>query len=85
MENILVLNSSVNREESVSRILIDEALTQLLDADAKAAVIHRDLGANPVPHLTTDNLAGIKGKPSTQPELAARAPVGRADRRASLG
>jgi FMN-dependent NADH-azoreductase len=73
MDNILVINSSVNRAESVSRSLIDETLTQLLDSGAGAAVIHRDLGANPVPHLTADNLAGVRGKPSTQPELAARA------------
>ena len=66
MNNILVLNSSVSREDSVSRVLIDEALIRLQDADPQAAVIHRDLGTDPIPHLTTDNLAGIRGKPSTQ-------------------
>jgi len=39
MNNILVLNSSVSREDSVSRVLIDEALTRLHDADPQAAVI----------------------------------------------
>src|SRR5882672_430128 len=73
MDNILVLNSSVNRAGSISRMLIDETLTQLLDAGAGAAVIQRDLGVNPVPHLTADNLAGIRGNPTTEPELAARA------------
>ena len=36
-------------------------------------MVHRDLGAVPIPHLTTTNLAGIRGVPATDVELAARA------------
>jgi FMN-dependent NADH-azoreductase len=72
MANILVLNSSVLGGGSVSAALVDEAVRRLLDANPNAAVIHRDLGAAPVPHLNTANLAGVRGVPSTDAELAAR-------------
>jgi FMN-dependent NADH-azoreductase len=70
--NILVINSSAAREDSISRILVDEVVTRLTEADADAVVIHRDLGADPVPHLTTENLGGIRGVPQTDAELATR-------------
>jgi FMN-dependent NADH-azoreductase len=73
MSTILVLNSSVSSHTSVSRILVEEAVSRLLEAEPGATVVHRDLGAAPIPHLTTTNLAGVRGVPTTDAELAARA------------
>ena len=73
MSTILVLNSSVSGHTSVSRILVEEAVSRLLEAEPGATVVHRDLGAAPIPHLTTTNLAGVRGVPTTDAELATRA------------
>ena len=72
MANILVLNSSVLGEGSASKILVEEAVERLLKANPGATAIHRDLGAEPIPHLTTSNVAGVRGVPTTNAELAAR-------------
>src|SRR3978361_2055233 len=71
--NILILNSSASGHASLSRILVEETVSQLLGADPGATVIRRDLGVAPVPHLTAANLAGVKGIPGTEAELATRA------------
>ncbi|PKP81406.1 MAG: FMN-dependent NADH-azoreductase [Alphaproteobacteria bacterium HGW-Alphaproteobacteria-18] len=73
MSNLLAINSSANTGESVSRILIDEAVSQILAAAPNTQVVRRDLGTHPVPHLTTANLAGVRGVPATTDEHAARA------------
>jgi FMN-dependent NADH-azoreductase len=73
MSTILVLNSSASGHTSVSRILVEEAVSRLLEAEPRATVVYRDLGAAPVPHLTTTNLAGVRGVPTTDAERAARA------------
>jgi FMN-dependent NADH-azoreductase len=73
MASIPVLNSSVVGEGSVSKALVDEAVHRLLEASPGAAVIRRDLGTVPVPHLTTANVAGVRGEPATDAERAARA------------
>ena len=36
-------------------------------------MIYRDLGHAPVPHLTEDTLAGVRGEPATEAEHATRA------------
>src|SRR5207237_4176586 len=38
-----------------------------------ASVVRRDLGANPVPHLSVDTLAGVRGVPATTIEQGTRA------------
>ena len=72
MAIVLVLNSSVLGDGSVSKVLVEEAVERLLKANPGATVIHRDLGTEPVPHLTTANVAGVRGVPKTDAELAAR-------------
>ncbi len=72
MSNILVLNSSVLGHASVSRVLVEEAVARLTDIDPGASIVHRDLGAAPIPHLTTANVAGVKGNPMTEADLTAR-------------
>jgi len=73
MKSLLVINTSAAREGSVSRVLVEETVTKLLQADPGARVTRRDLGAHPVPHLSVDTLAGIRGVPQTADELRARA------------
>lgn len=72
MNSILVINSSAAREGSVSRTLVEETVARLLDANPFAHVVRRDLGANPVPHLSTETLDGVRGTPASAAELAAR-------------
>jgi FMN-dependent NADH-azoreductase len=70
--NILVIDSAVTGEASVSRTLVREAVAALTDR-AAAEIVYRDLGANPVPHLTDDTVAGVRGEPATEAERGARA------------
>jgi FMN-dependent NADH-azoreductase len=72
MNNVLVINSSASGNDSVSRVLVAEAVSKLLAAYPAASVVHRDLDANPVPHLTTQNLAGVRGIAKSDPEFVAR-------------
>lgn len=73
MRQILVINSSVTGTASVSRILVDHTVQSLLAADPTAAVVYRDLDADPVPHLTSATVAGVRGVPSSDDELASQA------------
>jgi FMN-dependent NADH-azoreductase len=73
MSSLLVINSSAAHEGSVSRTLVEETVSQLLRTDPFAEVVRRDLGTTPVPHLSVDTLAGVRGVPSTQAEQRARA------------
>lgn len=73
MQNVLVINSSVSGGESVSRLLVDAAVAQLAHYHPTAKIRERDLGLQPVPHLTTGTLAGVKGVPGTDAELHTRA------------
>lgn len=73
MNNILVLNSSVLGDQSVSKVLVEDAVQRLSDGSRNATVVRRDLGTTPIPHLTTATVAGVRGVPATEAELAARA------------
>lgn len=72
MNSILVIDSAASGEASVSRGLVRAAVAALTTA-APARIVTRDLGADPVPHLTEANLAGVRGTPATEAEQAARA------------
>ena len=72
MKSLLVINSSAAREGSVSRELVELAVDRLKQESPEAAVVRRDLGANPVPHLEVATLNGVRGTPSTVVEQAAR-------------
>ena len=73
MSNILVIQSSISGQESVSRALVNQTVARLLEANPGARVVVRDLGSEPVPHLDANSLAGVRGSPVTQAELATRA------------
>lgn len=72
MKSLLVINSSAAREGSVSRTLVEEAVANLQEQNPFAEIVRRDLGENPVPHLTTHTLNGVRGTPQTHAEHRAR-------------
>jgi FMN-dependent NADH-azoreductase len=72
MPTILVIDSAVSGVASVSKALVREAVAART-AGAPARVIHRDLGREPVPHLTEATVAGVRAQPATEAEQAARA------------
>jgi FMN-dependent NADH-azoreductase len=72
MANILVVNSGVVGKGSASGVLVEEGVHCLLEATPGATIIHRDLGAAPIPCLAT-SVAGVRGVSATDAELAARA------------
>jgi len=72
MKSLLVINSSAAREGSVSRTLVEETVSRLLEGNPFAEIVRRDLGDSPIPHLTTQTLAGVRGVPSTVAEKRAR-------------
>lgn len=74
MSHLLVINSSAAGAASVSKQLIDETVARLRAADPALVVLERDLGANPVPHLTIDSTAAIRGaEPANDAQRAAKA------------
>jgi FMN-dependent NADH-azoreductase len=73
MTTALIVTSSANGDASVSSSLAATLVDQLRDADPAVHVVLRDVGANPVPHLTADTVAAIKGAPASETELAALA------------
>ena len=73
MTNILVVASSANGDASVSSGLAATLVDRVREGDPAAHVVLRDVGANPLPHLTSETVAAIKGEPVTEAEQAARA------------
>ncbi len=72
MSHLLVINSSAAGRDSVSRVLVADAVSKLLEADPAVHVTHRDLGENPPPHLISQTLNGVRGTATTDTEFAAR-------------
>jgi FMN-dependent NADH-azoreductase len=54
---ILHIDSSINGERSASRALTRAIVDQLKGSNWGEEVVHRDLGASPLPHLTLDAFA----------------------------
>lgn len=71
--NILVVSSSANGDASVSGGLAARFVDDLTTANPAAHIVLRDVGANPLPHLTAGTVAAIKGEPATPAEREARA------------
>jgi FMN-dependent NADH-azoreductase len=71
--NILVVSSSANGDASISGGLAARFVDTARAADPAARVVLRDVGANPLPHLTAETVAAVKGEPASDAELAARA------------
>lgn len=73
MSKILVINSSLSGDASVSRLLVAETVQRLQATEPNAEVTYRDLGDAAIPHLTSATVAGIRAVAETQAELAAQA------------
>jgi FMN-dependent NADH-azoreductase len=73
MNRILIVTSSANGASSVSGKLAEEHAAQLAEAHSGVEIVRRDVGAAPLPHLTAETVAAIKGEPASDAELAARA------------
>lgn len=54
---ILHLDSSINGENSASRVLSRSIVDQITRAQPGADLVYRDLAADPLPHLTLDAFA----------------------------
>lgn len=74
MSTVLVLASSVLGEASVSNRLAQDAVARLRARDADLRLIERDLGGEPIPHLSADATAVIRGaEPANERQAAALA------------
>lgn len=73
MTTALIVTSSANGEASVSSRLAATLAERLREADPAAHILLRDVGSDPLPHLTADTVAAIKSEPATEAEFAARA------------
>ena len=73
MKTALIVTSSANGDASVSNGLATALADRLRESEPGLHVVLRDVGADPVPHLTAGTVAAIKGTPQSATELAARA------------
>lgn len=71
MSKVLVLTSSVLGEASVSNQLVAEAVAQLRLQDSGAEIVTRDLVGSPIPHLTPNSAAALRGGEPANAEQAA--------------
>jgi FMN-dependent NADH-azoreductase len=72
MSRILALTSSAVAGASVSNELVKTAIAKLTAADPSATVVERDLATDPLPHLTQDGVAALRGEPATPAQVAIR-------------
>jgi FMN-dependent NADH-azoreductase len=70
MSTVLVLTSSALGQSSVSNLLVRETVSQLRKQEPGLKVITRDLGTDPIPHLTIDSAVALRG---AEPANAAQA------------
>ncbi|MGF1629246.1 MAG: FMN-dependent NADH-azoreductase [Kiloniellaceae bacterium] len=73
MSTVLVLTSSALGEASVSNRLVQDALDALHRQTPGLRVITRDLASRPIPHLTQDSAAGIRGERENAAQAEAQA------------
>ncbi len=69
MSQLLVIRSSATGAASVTNRLIDGFLADLRGAAPDVAVVDHDLDADPLPHITSQTLAGI-GRPAPETDAA---------------
>jgi FMN-dependent NADH-azoreductase len=74
MSTVLVLNSSASGTASVFRQLVARAVAELRVQDPSLRVVARDLGTDPIPHLTLESATALRGAdPVNQEQAAAQA------------
>lgn len=60
MTNVLIIDSAATGEASVTRRLTGE-LEAILRGRGPVRIVRRDVGSNPVPHLTAETVPAIRG------------------------
>ena len=70
--NVLIVTSSAQGEASVSSRLAARFAEQIKASRPGARINVRDVGREPIPHLTEENVAGIRAEAATPAEIAAR-------------
>ena len=78
MSNVLIIESSVRHEGSVSRQLTAEFVAQWREANPQDQITIRDLAREPVPHLDADLLGGWM-KPAEAHNEAEKAALARSN------
>ncbi|MCC6073862.1 FMN-dependent NADH-azoreductase [Pseudomonas sp. GCM10022188] len=78
MSNVLIIESSVRHEGSVSRQLTAEFVAQWREANPQDQITVRDLAREPVPHLDADLLGGWM-KPAEAHSEAEKAALARSN------
>ena len=73
MKNVLIVTSSAQAGDSVSNRLAHDLEGRLRAARPDIEIVRRDVGADPIPHLTAATVAAIRAEPSTEAERQARA------------
>lgn len=71
MSNVLILTSSALGEASVSSKLAHQFGERLQAREPSASIVTRDVGIDPLPHLTAETVGGIRGAAKTEAENAA--------------
>ena len=73
MKTALIVTSSAQAGASVSSRLAGEFESRLRREHPGISIVRRDVGADPIPHLTAATVAGIRGVAETDAEKAAQA------------
>jgi FMN-dependent NADH-azoreductase len=68
MTKALIINSAATGDASVSARLTSEFAARLKHRDPNAIITTRDVGAEPLPHLTSDTVGAIRGAANTEAE-----------------
>lgn len=68
MTNVLIVDSAATGDASVSRKLTREFAEQLARREPDAQIVHRDVGRDPIPHLTEETVRAIRGAAETAAE-----------------
>jgi FMN-dependent NADH-azoreductase len=66
MTKVLIIDSAATGDNSVSHKLTAEFAARLLERDSNAEIVRRDIGADPIPHLTSATVSAIRGKAETE-------------------
>jgi FMN-dependent NADH-azoreductase len=64
MTKVLIIDSAATGDASVSRKLTAELAERLTRRDPTVSIVRRDIGANPIPHLTAETVGAIRGAPA---------------------
>lgn len=68
MNNVLIVTSSAQGSQSVSTRIAEEYAQALNEAHPGVEIVRRDVGAHPIPHLTAETVAGIRGVAESEAE-----------------